>query len=133
MPQTVKKMQKINIKYLNDIELKFIIIFYIFFYGLKYKKSLPPRVKDFLKIGHFLGHFYFAFYALSNLVFVKCFYIIYHHKNINNALMIISLPFFKDIYFLLPFLVINIYFYRTNYETINAENYHKLPFCVDIL
>ena len=95
MPQTVKKMQKINIKYLNDIAVFFIIIFYIFFYGLKYKKSLPHRVKSFFKIGHFLGHFYFAFYALKNLVFAK---MSLHHlssQNYKNAFMIISLPFFS--------------------------------------
>jgi hypothetical protein len=28
----------------------------------KCKKILPPRAKDFLKIGHFSGHFYFYFF-----------------------------------------------------------------------
>ncbi len=47
MPQTVKKMQKINIKYLNDIAVFFYNYILYFFYGLKYKKSLPHRVKSF--------------------------------------------------------------------------------------
>ena len=41
----------------------------------KYKKNLPPRAKDFFKIGHFSGHFYFYFFQENNQ-----FVIIYDNK-----------------------------------------------------
>ena len=50
----------------------------LFFYKKiikKSKKSLPPRAKDFFKIGHFSGHFYFCFFQEINY-----FVIIFHHN-----------------------------------------------------
>jgi hypothetical protein len=48
-----------------------IIIIYFFIENMKYLKILSHRLKIFFKIGHFLGHFIFAHYALKNNYKIK--------------------------------------------------------------
>ena len=74
-----KKKIKKNI-FLNAMSCKYFYFSSISTFFLekvkKCKKILPPRAKDFLKIGHFSGHFYFYFFQEN----IKNVSIIHHNS-----------------------------------------------------